>query len=100
MVKAALATLLSAVSMSAAFPYIPAVNNAAGERLAAIQKRGSIQKRVEPAPRQPAFSDTRQNTGVPSTTFDAQAQYIDVSDGSPNEFQSPGSGDLRGQCPG
>lgn len=33
-------------------------------------------------------------------TFDEKAQYIDVSPGSGHEWQAPGSGDLRGPCPG
>ncbi|SMR43126.1 unnamed protein product [Zymoseptoria tritici ST99CH_1E4] len=42
------------------------------------------------------------NTGVghQNPVFDAKDQYVDVTDGGPNAFQSPGSGDLRGQCPG
>jgi hypothetical protein len=32
--------------------------------------------------------------------FNAQAQYINVSKGSGHEFVPPGSGDLRGPCPG
>lgn len=33
-------------------------------------------------------------------TFDSEAQYIDVSEGSGHEFVPPGPNDLRGVCPG
>lgn len=44
----------------------------------------------------------RLNTGAghPNPTFDAQSQYVDVSDNGPNPFIPPTSGQLRGQCPG
>ncbi|CAK1362436.1 unnamed protein product [Cercospora beticola] len=44
----------------------------------------------------------RKNTGGghPNPTFNAQQQYVDVTDGGPNPFRSPGARDLRGQCPG
>lgn len=44
----------------------------------------------------------RLNTGAghPVVSFDADDQFVDVTDGGPNPFRSPGSGDLRGQCPG
>ncbi|KAI5357888.1 Putative chloroperoxidase [Septoria linicola] len=44
----------------------------------------------------------RLNTGGghPNPTFNAQSQYVDVTDGGPNAFKAPGARDLRGQCPG
>lgn len=36
----------------------------------------------------------------PVNTFNEKAQYIDVSEGSGHEYVPPGSGDLRGPCPG
>ncbi|KAF7196971.1 Dothistromin biosynthesis peroxidase dotB [Pseudocercospora fuligena] len=44
----------------------------------------------------------RLNTGAghPNPTFDAKDQYVDVTDSGPNPFKAPGSGDLRGECPG
>jgi len=33
-------------------------------------------------------------------TFNKEAQYIDVSEGSGHEWQAPGPNDLRGVCPG
>lgn len=49
-----------------------------------------------------AASTGRLNTGVghPNPQFNAQDQYVDVTDGGPNPFRSPGASDLRGQCPG
>lgn len=36
----------------------------------------------------------------PINTFNAQKQYINVESGSGHEYVPPGSGDLRGPCPG
>lgn len=36
----------------------------------------------------------------PVNTFNEKAQFIDVSAGSGHEYVPPGSGDLRGPCPG
>lgn len=36
----------------------------------------------------------------PVNTFNAQKQFIDVGPGSGHEYVPPGSGDLRGPCPG
>ncbi|KAJ4369421.1 hypothetical protein N0V86_009253 [Didymella sp. IMI 355093] len=36
----------------------------------------------------------------PVNTFDAEKQFIDVRPGSGHEYVPPGSGDLRGPCPG
>lgn len=43
-----------------------------------------------------------QATGIfePSNTFNAEKQYIDVSEGSGHEYKPPGPNDLRGPCPG
>ncbi|KAH6716849.1 hypothetical protein BKA61DRAFT_572922 [Leptodontidium sp. MPI-SDFR-AT-0119] len=53
-----------------------------------------------PAPRDPHFLSNEPNTGVQTTIFNAQEQFVDVRDGSNNPFRSPASGFLRGQCPG
>lgn len=41
-------------------------------------------------------------TGIfePIPKFDASKQKINVGPGSGNEYRAPGSGDLRGPCPG
>jgi hypothetical protein len=36
----------------------------------------------------------------PVNTFNAQAQYINVTKGSGHEYVPPGPNDLRGPCPG
>lgn len=36
----------------------------------------------------------------PVPIFDAKKQYVNVSKGSGHEYVPPGSGDLRGPCPG
>ena len=49
-----------------------------------------------------AGTSGRLNTGAghPNPTFDGPSQYVDVTEGSGNEFRPPGHGDLRGECPG
>lgn len=49
-----------------------------------------------------AAAQGRLNTGAghPFPTFNAQEQYVDVTDNGPNPFKAPGASDLRGQCPG
>jgi hypothetical protein len=59
-----------------------------------------LHKREEPPPREPLFLSKRPNTSQPPLTFNAAEQFVDVSEGSGHEFQSPRSGDIRGQCPG
>lgn len=36
----------------------------------------------------------------PKNTFNAEKQYIDISEGSGHEYVAPGPNDLRGPCPG
>jgi hypothetical protein len=81
-------TLLALLPLTAAWPQVMEMN----ERM---------KKREEPAPRAPVFKSGRPNTGLlPGLTFNAQEQFINVTQGSGHEFASPGSGDIRGQCPG
>ena len=37
---------------------------------------------------------------TPCTFFDAKEQYVDVTEGSGNEFVAPTAQDQRGPCPG
>jgi hypothetical protein len=84
---AKLATLLAALPLVTAWPAVMKMNE-------------EMQKRAEPAPRAPLFKSGRPNTGTPAVGFNAEEQFVNVGAGSGHEFQSPGSGDLRGQCPG
>lgn len=80
--------LLSVLPFVAAWPHVMELND-------------KLQKREEPPPRQPNFLSGRQNTGVrPALGFDAQSQFVNVTQGSGHEFVAPVAGDLRGQCPG
>lgn len=79
--------LLTAASLSSAWPAVAQLNTA-------------LQKRVEPPPRQPMGRLDRPNTGLPPSGFNAEDQYVDVSPGSKHEFRPPGPSDKRGQCPG
>ncbi|KAG4439488.1 hypothetical protein IFR05_005024 [Cadophora sp. M221] len=81
------------VSLLAALPVVTAWPGV-------MEMNSQLQKRVEPAPRDPLFLSNKPNTGVPTTIFNAQEQFVDVRDGSRNPFRSPTTGDLRGQCPG
>lgn len=49
-----------------------------------------------------AAAQGRLNTGAghPNPKFNAQDQYVDVTDSGPNPFKAPGPSDLRGECPG
>lgn len=88
MVKSTAAVLVASLSSAAAFP-------------AVMQHTARLQKRdVEPAPRAPLYKITRPNTGLPPSGFDAQDQYVDVTDGGANAWIAPGPTDKRGQCPG
>ena len=60
------------------------------------------QKREEPTVREPVFLSNRKNTGSgdPNPTFNAAAQYVDITPGSGHAFQTPGTNDKRGPCPG
>lgn len=81
--------LLSILPLVTAWPHVMEMND-------------RLLRREEPPPREPLFRTGRPNTGAGSLapTFDAQAQYVNVSQGSGNEFVAPRSGDRRGQCPG
>lgn len=65
-----------------------------------MEMNRQLQKREEPPPRAPLFKSGRPNTGLPASGFSAQDQLVNVGSGSGHEFQNPGSGDIRGQCPG
>lgn len=64
-----------------------------------LNDRMQSRQDTEPEPRAPTFLSGRPNTGFngPALVFDAEEQYVDVTPGSGHEFQSPGSGDLRGE---
>lgn len=47
------------------------------------------------------LSENEGNSGpFDSLVFNASEQHVNVTPGSANEYQAPGSGDLRGPCPG
>lgn len=86
MVKAG-ALFLAALPYAAAWPEV-------------MQMNEKLVKRVEPPARQPLFLSKRPNTSQPPAGFNAEEQYVDVSEGSGHEWVAPGASDLRGQCPG
>jgi hypothetical protein len=95
MVKVQAFALLTAVSSVAAYPRLTEMDNALRERLSHLQKRD-----VDPPYRAPNFNIDRPNTGLPPLGFDAEDQYVDVTDSGPHPFMAPGPNDRRGQCPG
>lgn len=80
-------TLLTLLPLAAAWPNV-------------MEMDRQLKKREEPPPRNPLFKSGRPNTGVPPAGFSAREQLVNVTSGSGHEFQSPRSGDIRGQCPG
>ncbi|KAM3421360.1 hypothetical protein BST61_g1757 [Cercospora zeina] len=64
----------------------------------AVEKRQNNFPEVPP----PNFTTDRDNCGSHGncTVFNADDQFVDVSDGSGHEWRAPGPNDLRGQCPG
>lgn len=83
--------LATALPLAAAWPMV----------MEEVAKGRTLQKRVVyPTVPPPKFTTQRDNCGVhgPCTTFDADDQFVDVSQGSGHEFVSPGPSDIRGQC--
>lgn len=89
------ALALAALPFAAAFPALIELDSRIAPFSVLKAKRD-----VEPVTRQPAIDSGRPNTSNLPAGFNATEQYVDVSPGSGHEFQSPGSTDLRGQCPG
>lgn len=86
--------LAAALPLAAAWPM--------AMEMADTLEKPTLEKRVVyPTVPPPKFLTYRDNCGSHGncTVFNAQDQYVDVSSGSGHEFQAPGSGDLRGQCP-
>jgi hypothetical protein len=95
MVKPQAFTLLTAASFVAAYPGLIQKDDALSDRLSALRKRD-----VEPPYRAPNFVIDRPNTGLPPLGFNAEDQYVDVTDDGPHPWMAPGTGDRRGECPG
>ena len=62
----------------------------------------NLEKRTTPTVPPPKFHTNRDNCGSagPCLSFNYEDQYVDVTQGSGHEWQAPGPGDHRGQCPG
>jgi len=95
MVNSQALTLLTAATSVAAYPGLMQMDESLGDRLSTLRKRD-----VEPPYRAPNFVIDRPNTGLPPLGFDADDQYVDVTDDGPHPWMPPGSGDRRGECPG
>lgn len=64
----------------------------------ALQKRAAeFEKLIEA---RQAGANSAQAIFEPVNTFNANAQYVNVSKGSGHEFVPPSGDDLRGPCPG
>lgn len=68
----------------------------------AVRNNGQVRRATEPTVPPPAFSSGRDQCGVhgPCAGFNEEDQFVNVMDGTEHEFQAPGRGDQRGQCPG
>jgi len=85
-------TLLGAlVPLTAAFPSWVFEEAARDPQIAA--RADEILKRQEGAGAATAVFE-------PVPIFDAEKQFVDVSEGSGHEYQAPGPDDIRGPCPG
>jgi len=85
-------TLLGAlVPLAAAFPSWVFEEAANDPQIAA--RADEILKRQEGAGAATALFE-------PVPIFDAEKQFVDVSEGSGHEYQAPGPDDIRGPCPG
>ena len=80
--------LLAALPLVAAWPQVMEMN----ERM---QRRD-----VDPGPRSPLFLSKRPNTSQQPLEFNAEEQFVNVTQGSGREFVAPTASDIRGQCPG
>lgn len=63
-------------------------------------KDPEIAARAESIIKRQEGADAASAVFEPVPVFNAEAQYIDVSEGSGHEWQAPGPNDLRGPCPG
>lgn len=79
MTKTSALFVISLLSCAAAYPGLTTPN--------------ALRERTEPAPRQPLFNVDRPTT-IP-TTFNADDQYVDTSDGGEHPFIAPGRGDSK-----
>lgn len=91
------AFISAALPLAAAYPWAMEASQQMD-----VEKRQTVDQGVIPPVRAPKFLSGRSNSGIgsPNPPFDAEEQYVDVSEGSGHEFQAPGPSDLRGQCPG
>jgi len=83
---AKLSAFLAALPLAAAWPQ--------------VMEMSRLQRREEPPPREPLFKSGRPNTGDPAVGFNADDQFVNVTQGSGHEWAAPLPGQLRGQCPG
>lgn len=82
-------------SVATAFPaaVLEAAANNADIKARVAELEASLDKRQAKADGATAIFE-------PVPNFNAEDQYIDVSEGSGHEWQAPGPNDLRGPCPG
>ncbi|KAL5422368.1 hypothetical protein PMIN04_004789 [Paraphaeosphaeria minitans] len=81
--------------LAIAFP--TAILEAAAHDPSILKRAAEIAKLLE---KRQAGADATTSIFEPINTFNAQAQYINVTEGSGHEYVAPGPNDLRGPCPG
>jgi len=89
------ATLGALVPYASAFP--PAMMEAAAQDPKIMARTQEITAMIEA---RQAGAGAATLVFEPVNTFNAKAQYVDVSKGSGHEWVAPSGDDLRGPCPG
>ncbi|KAH7086311.1 hypothetical protein FB567DRAFT_570206 [Paraphoma chrysanthemicola] len=87
--------LVGFAPLANAFP--AAILDAAASDPGILKRAEEIAKLLE---KRQAGADAATALFEPANTFNAQAQYVNVSAGSGHEYKAPGPNDLRGPCPG
>ncbi|KAF2030518.1 Cloroperoxidase [Setomelanomma holmii] len=87
--------LMGFAPLASAFP--AAMLEAAASDPGILKRAEEIAKLLE---KRQAGADAATAIFEPANTFNAQAQYINVTKGSGHEYVAPGPNDLRGPCPG
>ncbi|KAF2448414.1 Cloroperoxidase [Karstenula rhodostoma CBS 690.94] len=87
--------LICFAPLASAFP--TAILKAAARDPTILKRAAEIAKLLE---KRQTGADAATKIFEPVNTFNAQAQYINVTNGSGHEYVAPGPDDLRGPCPG
>lgn len=95
------AFIAAVLPLAAAYPWAMEASQAMDIKQVYGKRQGNGEGTIPPV-REPVFVSGRSNSGIgsPNPPFNAEEQYVDVTQGSGHEYRAPGPRDLRGQCPG